>query len=48
MSIAVLTTLAVWEDSLEMMAPLWWTPDFLEVFEKNRGYSATKYLPVFF
>jgi hypothetical protein len=33
---------------MEMMAPLWWTPDFLARFEKGRGYSAVKYLPVFF
>ncbi|KAK3388042.1 hypothetical protein B0H63DRAFT_392879 [Podospora didyma] len=37
-----------WEDSMEMMTPLWWTPDFLSRFEKARGYSAIKYLPVFF
>ncbi len=37
-----------WEDSLEMMASLWWTPHFLEQFEKARGYSAVKYLPLFF
>ncbi len=37
-----------WEDSMEMMATLWWTPDFLSRFEKARGYSAVKYLPVFF
>ncbi|KAK3321282.1 hypothetical protein B0T19DRAFT_466605 [Cercophora scortea] len=37
-----------WEDSMEMMASLWWTPDFLTRFEKSRGYSAVKYLPLFF
>ncbi|KAK0735170.1 hypothetical protein B0T26DRAFT_691020 [Lasiosphaeria miniovina] len=37
-----------WEDSMEMMAPLWWTSDFLARFEKGRGYSAVKSLPVFF
>lgn len=33
---------------MEMMAPLWWTPGFLDRFEKARGYSAVEYLPVFF
>jgi hypothetical protein len=33
---------------MEMMATLWWTPDFLERFKNARGYSAIKYLPVFF
>ncbi|KAK3684141.1 hypothetical protein B0T22DRAFT_383697 [Podospora appendiculata] len=37
-----------WEDSMEMMASLWWTPDFLTRFEKSRGYSAVRYLPFFF
>ena len=37
-----------WEDSMEMMSPLWWTPDFLSRFKEARGYSATVYLPVFF
>ncbi|KAK3314019.1 hypothetical protein B0H66DRAFT_630330 [Apodospora peruviana] len=38
----------LWEDSMEMMTPLWWTRDFLSRFETARGYSAAKYLPVFF
>ena len=33
---------------MEMMSPLWWTPNFLARFESARGYSAIKYLPVFF
>ncbi|KAK3986205.1 hypothetical protein QBC44DRAFT_273625 [Cladorrhinum sp. PSN332] len=37
-----------WEDSMEMMAPLWWTRGFLDRFKRARGYDATKYLPVFF
>ncbi|KAB5528055.1 hypothetical protein GE09DRAFT_1064745 [Coniochaeta sp. 2T2.1] len=37
-----------WEDSMEMMASLWWTPGFLDRFQKSRGYSAAKYLPVMF
>ncbi|KAK4163272.1 hypothetical protein QBC43DRAFT_355013 [Cladorrhinum sp. PSN259] len=37
-----------WEDSMEMMAPLWWTHGFLDRFKNARGYDATKYLPVFF
>ena len=37
-----------WEDSIEMVASLYWTPDFLQRFEQNRGYSALPYLPLFF
>ncbi|KAK3356690.1 hypothetical protein B0T25DRAFT_451217 [Lasiosphaeria hispida] len=37
-----------WEDSMEMMSTLWWTPEFLQRFERARGYSATKFLPAFF
>ncbi|KAK0710720.1 hypothetical protein B0H67DRAFT_635319 [Lasiosphaeris hirsuta] len=37
-----------WEDSMEMMSTLWWTPDFLQRFERARGYSATEFLPAFF
>ncbi|GAB1316813.1 hypothetical protein MFIFM68171_07023 [Madurella fahalii] len=37
-----------WEDSMEMMSPLWWTPGFPDRFKIGRGYSGTKYLPVFF
>jgi len=33
---------------MEMMAPLWWTPDFLARFRRARGYDPIKYLPVFF
>ncbi|KAM3082308.1 hypothetical protein ACMFMG_004752 [Clarireedia jacksonii] len=34
-----------WEDSMEMIATAWWTPDFLHEFETRRGYDLTKYLP---
>ncbi|UPK96040.1 hypothetical protein LCI18_006975 [Fusarium solani-melongenae] len=37
-----------WEDSMEMQASLWWTPDFIERFQANRGYSPIKYLPLMF
>ncbi|KAH7020387.1 hypothetical protein EDB80DRAFT_821289, partial [Ilyonectria destructans] len=37
-----------WEDSMEMQASLWWTPDFITRFKKNRGYSPVKYLPLMF
>ncbi|KAK0613195.1 hypothetical protein B0T14DRAFT_410679, partial [Immersiella caudata] len=37
-----------WEDSMEMMAPLWWTKGFVEKFKEKRGYDPGKYLPVFF
>ncbi|OAA66806.1 hypothetical protein SPI_01382 [Niveomyces insectorum RCEF 264] len=37
-----------WEDSLEMMASLWWTPGFLQQFQQARGYSAVRSLPVLF
>lgn len=37
-----------WEDSMEMMAALWWTPEFLESFRKRRGYSVVRVLPVLF
>ncbi|GAD98073.1 RING zinc finger protein [Paecilomyces variotii No. 5] len=37
-----------WEDSMEIMATLYWTPGFLERFEKARGYSLLKYLPTLF
>jgi hypothetical protein len=43
----VLTKIA-WEDSMEMMAPLWWTKKFVEMFKGSRGYDPSKYLPVFF
>ncbi|KAK5655045.1 hypothetical protein OQA88_5944 [Cercophora sp. LCS_1] len=37
-----------WEDSMEMMAALWWTKGFVEKFKKNRGYDPRSYLPAFF
>ncbi|CAK7214333.1 hypothetical protein SBRCBS47491_002105 [Sporothrix bragantina] len=37
-----------WEDSMEMMAALWWTPAFLDNFERRRGYSGRPVLPVLF
>jgi hypothetical protein len=33
---------------MEMLATLWWTPGFLDKFEKSRGYSLTKYLPLLY
>jgi hypothetical protein len=40
--------LAAWEDSMEHLATLYWTPGLLDDFEKARGYSLLKYLPVLF
>ncbi|KAM5353547.1 hypothetical protein ACJ41O_000197 [Fusarium nematophilum] len=37
-----------WEDSMEMQASLWWTPDFIKRFKKSRGYDPVKYLPLMF
>lgn len=37
-----------WEDSMEILASLYWSPGFLMRFEKNRGYSLIKYLPLLF
>ena len=37
-----------WEDSMEILASLYWTPDLLARFEQNRGYSIVKYLPLLF
>ncbi|KAF4478574.1 hypothetical protein FAGAP_12315 [Fusarium agapanthi] len=37
-----------WEDSMEIQASLFWTQDFVKVFEANRGYSPIKYLPIYF
>ncbi|GAM40137.1 hypothetical protein TCE0_037f12250 [Talaromyces pinophilus] len=37
-----------WEDSMEIMSTLYWTPDLIDRFEKSRGYSITKYLPLLF
>ncbi|KAJ9668901.1 hypothetical protein H2201_001147 [Coniosporium apollinis] len=37
-----------WEDSIEMLATLYWTPGFLQRFEEARGYSLTKYLPLLY
>ncbi|KAH6879842.1 hypothetical protein B0T10DRAFT_566010 [Thelonectria olida] len=36
-----------WE-GMEMQAALFWTQDFVERFEANRGYSPIKYLPIYF
>lgn len=33
---------------MEMQAALWWTPEFVDRFEKGRGYSPIKYLPLMF
>lgn len=37
-----------WEDSMEILASLYWTPGFLERFEQSRGYSLVKYLALLF
>ncbi|ROW04985.1 hypothetical protein VPNG_06978 [Cytospora leucostoma] len=37
-----------WEDSMEITAALYWTPDFLSRFQKARGYSLIKYLPLLY
>ncbi|ROV88303.1 hypothetical protein VMCG_10483 [Cytospora schulzeri] len=37
-----------WEDSLEMLAALYWTPDFLSRFEHEMGYNIIKYLPLLY
>jgi hypothetical protein len=36
------------EDSLELAANLFWTPDMLSRFRALRGYDVTKYLPLLF
>jgi len=33
---------------MEQQSALFWTPNFLQKFESARGYSAVKYLPLFF
>jgi hypothetical protein len=37
-----------WEDSMEILASLYWTPDLLNRFEQSRGYSLVKYLPLLY
>lgn len=37
-----------WEDSMEILASLYWTPNLLERFEQSRGYSLLKHLPLLF
>lgn len=39
-----------WEDSMEFgnSVLVWWTPGLVEAFEKARGYSIKKYLPLIF
>ena len=37
-----------WEDSIELMAPLFWTDTFVQDFTDRRGYSPMKYLPLFY
>ncbi|GME45067.1 hypothetical protein GTA08_BOTSDO10482 [Neofusicoccum parvum] len=34
-----------WEDSMEMVSSLWWTPDFVANFNRSRGYDITPCLP---
>ena len=33
---------------MEILASLYWTPNFLQKFEKSRGYSLVKYLPLLY
>ncbi|KAI7909971.1 hypothetical protein M9X92_011356 [Pyricularia oryzae] len=37
-----------WEDSMEIQASLYWSPDFIEKFKTGRGYDPVKYLPLMF
>ncbi|SCO30892.1 uncharacterized protein FFMR_02093 [Fusarium fujikuroi] len=37
-----------WEDSMEIQASLYWSPDFPDRFKSNRGYDVIKYLPLLF
>ena len=37
-----------WEDSIELMAPLYWTDSLMQDFSDRRGYSPIKYLPIFY
>lgn len=37
-----------WEDSMEILASLYWTPDFLARFEQEMGYSLVKYMPLLY
>ena len=36
----------IFEDSLELNARFFWTPELLEEFEKRRGYDLRPYLPI--
>ncbi|KAF2180154.1 hypothetical protein K469DRAFT_753618 [Zopfia rhizophila CBS 207.26] len=37
-----------WEDSMEMLAVLYWTPGFLDQFKRSQGYDLVPYLPMLF
>lgn len=37
---------AIFEDSLELLAGILWTPSMLQEFQQRRGYSLVKYLPL--
>ncbi|KAF2258204.1 hypothetical protein CC78DRAFT_479443 [Lojkania enalia] len=37
-----------WEDSMEFLAALYWTPGLLDRFRERHGYELTPYLPVLF
>lgn len=39
------TLRAIFTDSFELISPMHWTHDFLEEFERRRGYDVTPYLP---
>lgn len=36
----------LWEDSQEFQVSTFWTPRLQEVFQKNRGYSINRYIPI--
>ena len=37
-----------WEDSMEMLSTLYWTPGLLDKFKQAKGYSLVKYLPLLY
>ncbi|KAJ4354220.1 uncharacterized protein N0V89_005954 [Didymosphaeria variabile] len=37
-----------WEDSMEILAALYWTPDLLNRFKNSSGYDLLPYLPLLF
>ncbi|KAL1865931.1 hypothetical protein VTK73DRAFT_4993 [Phialemonium thermophilum] len=37
-----------WEDSVEIQSNIYWTKDFLDIFQKEHGYSIARWLPLLF